>query len=77
MHLSQCLESSAVLPLQPFQAIKGRGVMKDDAMNSTSSTRFSYGSTEIFHFHGVSAFSVWVTQPMIERLTAKISKYYS
>eukprot|EP00438_Fugacium_kawagutii_P016854 Skav219686 [mRNA] locus=scaffold817:101979:106503:- [translate_table: standard] len=31
-----------------------RGVMKD---SSKASTRFSYGSTEIFHFHGVSAFS--------------------
>ena len=24
-------------------------------------TRFSYGSTEIFHFQGCSAFSVWLS----------------
>lgn len=45
---------------ESIQRFTSRGVMKDDAMNSTSSTsstRFSYGSTDIFHFHGVSAFS--------------------
>lgn len=45
---------------ESIQRFTSRGVMKDDAMNSTSSTsstHFSYGSTEIFHFHGVSAFS--------------------
>ncbi|CAL1172499.1 unnamed protein product [Cladocopium goreaui] len=42
---------------ESIQRFTSRGVMKDDAMNSTSSTRFSYGSTEIFHFHGVSTFS--------------------
>ena len=36
--------------------------MKDRKDGAARATRFSYGSTDIFHFHGVSAFSVWVAQ---------------
>eukprot|EP00435_Cladocopium_sp_Y103_P027808 s2194_g6.t2 len=44
---------------ESIQRFTSRGVMKDatSSTSSTSSTRFSYGSTDIFHFHGVSAFS--------------------